>query len=92
MSPTETAEKRVTSTQIGVVESAKTDKTRKVVVSYRAKHPKYGKFVSRRTILAVHDEHNESALGRPRRDRAVPPDEQDEAVASCSDCRQGPAG
>lgn len=57
------AETAVKGTRIGVVESAKTDKTRKVVVSYRAKHPKYGKFVSRRTVLAVHDENNESNLG-----------------------------
>lgn len=63
MSATQMEDKKATGTQIGVVESAKTDKTRKVVVSYRAKHPKYGKFVSRRTVLAVHDEHNESALG-----------------------------
>ncbi|MEO1583619.1 MAG: 30S ribosomal protein S17 [Planctomycetota bacterium] len=50
-------------TTIGVVESDKADKTRKVVVSYMAKHPKYGKFVKRRTVLQVHDEGNESGLG-----------------------------
>ncbi|MFG0286449.1 MAG: 30S ribosomal protein S17 [Phycisphaerales bacterium JB039] len=49
--------------RIGVVESDKRDKTRKVVVRYQAKHPKYGKYVQRRTILHVHDESNESRLG-----------------------------
>lgn len=50
-------------TKIGFVESDKADKTRKVVVGYMAKHPKYGKFVKRRTVLQVHDENNESELG-----------------------------
>lgn len=52
-----------TTTRIGVVESDARDKTRKVVVSYVAKHPKYGKFVKRRTVLQVHDEANESGRG-----------------------------
>ena len=52
-----------TATRIGFVESDKRDKSRKVVMSYRAKHPKYGKYVSRRTVLQVHDENNESKLG-----------------------------
>lgn len=52
-----------TPTRVGVVESDKRDKSRKVVMSYRAKHPKYGKYVNRRTVLQVHDENNESALG-----------------------------
>ena len=50
-------------TRIGFVESDKRDKSRKVVISYRAMHPKYGKFVSRRTVLHVHDESNESRQG-----------------------------
>ena len=50
-------------TRLGVVESDKRDKTRKVVVRYQAKHPKYGKYVQRRTTLHVHDEANESRLG-----------------------------
>jgi small subunit ribosomal protein S17 len=28
-----------------------------------AKHPKYGKFIRRRTVLHVHDENNESRTG-----------------------------
>ncbi len=52
-----------TKTRIGVVESDKRDKSRKVVIAYRAKHPKYGKYISRRTVIHVHDENNESSLG-----------------------------
>ncbi len=47
----------------GTVESDKRDKTRKVVVRFVAKHPKYGKFIRRRTTLHVHDENNESRTG-----------------------------
>lgn len=50
-------------TRVGVVESDKRDKTRTVVVRFQAKHPKYGKFISRRTVLHVHDENNESRSG-----------------------------
>ncbi len=49
--------------KIGVVESDARDKSRKVVIHYKSKHPKYGKFVSKRTVLHVHDENNESAMG-----------------------------
>lgn len=50
-------------TKIGTVESDKRSKSRTVVLSYKAPHPKYGKFVSKRTVLQVHDENNESRLG-----------------------------
>ena len=50
-------------TKTGTVESDKRNKTRTVVVAYKTPHPKYGKFVSKRTILQVHDENNESKLG-----------------------------
>jgi len=49
--------------RIGVVESDKRDKTRKVVVTYVAKHPKYGKYVRKRTVLHVHDPENVSGAG-----------------------------
>ena len=48
---------------VGVVESDKCSQTRKVVVRYAAKHPKYGKFVRQRTVLHVHDESNQSKAG-----------------------------
>ena len=49
--------------RVGVVETDVRDKTRKVVVRYVAKHPKYGKYIKRRTVLHVHDEANESKKG-----------------------------
>jgi len=49
--------------RIGVVESDKRNKTRKVVIAYAGKHPKYGKYMRKRTVLQVHDEKNESRLG-----------------------------
>jgi len=59
----DTATDKIKGSKIGVVESDKTDKTRKVVVSFLAKHPKYGKYLRKRTVLHVHDEANESKLG-----------------------------
>jgi small subunit ribosomal protein S17 len=53
----------IVSTKIGVVDTDKRDKTRKVVVNYLAKHPKYGKYTRQRTVLHVHDEKNESKSG-----------------------------
>lgn len=50
-------------TKTGVVESDRRAKTRKVVVSYLDRHPKYGKYVRKRTVLHVHDEQNESKVG-----------------------------
>jgi small subunit ribosomal protein S17 len=49
--------------KIGVVETDTRDKSRKVVIRYKAPHPKYGKFVSKRTVMHVHDENNESHTG-----------------------------
>lgn len=49
--------------RVGVVASDARDKSRKVVVAFKAKHPKYGKYVRRRSTLQVHDEANESKLG-----------------------------
>ncbi|MEI7876657.1 MAG: 30S ribosomal protein S17 [Planctomycetota bacterium] len=49
--------------RIGVVESDKRTKTRKVVIAYSGKHAKYGKYMRKRTILQVHDEKNESRTG-----------------------------
>lgn len=49
--------------KLGVVESDKRDKTRRVTIHYVTKHPKYNKYVRQRTVLHVHDEANESKLG-----------------------------
>ena len=48
---------------IGVVTSDKMDKSRRVEIGRLVKHPKYGKFLRRRTVCHVHDEENVSALG-----------------------------
>ena len=47
----------------GVVASDKGNKTIKVVVNYQTKHPKYGKYLKRRTVLHAHDEQNEAKEG-----------------------------
>src|SRR5262245_7732198 len=47
----------------GVVASDKAHKTIKVVVEYQTRHPKYGKFLKRRTGLHAHDEKNEAHEG-----------------------------
>lgn len=47
----------------GTVTRDKMAKTRRVEVERLVRHPKYGKFVKRRTICYVHDEKNESHLG-----------------------------
>ena len=49
--------------RIAVVETASRDKTRKVTIQYVSKHPKYGKYVRKRTVLHVHDAKNESGVG-----------------------------
>ena len=47
----------------GIVTSDKMAKTRRVEIARKVKHPKYGKFVKRRTVCHVHDENNESGAG-----------------------------
>lgn len=47
----------------GRVSSDKMDKTVVVVVDRQVKHPLYGKYVSRRTKVSVHDEGNECREG-----------------------------
>lgn len=54
---------KIVATRIGLVESDKRDKTRKVVVPNLSTHAKYGKIIRRRTVLHVHDEQNQSRLG-----------------------------
>ena len=47
----------------GTVTRDKTAKTRRVEIDRLVRHPKYGKFVKRRTVCYAHDEANESHLG-----------------------------
>ncbi|NLY01043.1 MAG: 30S ribosomal protein S17 [Rhodopirellula sp.] len=48
---------------VGVVTGDKTAKTRRVEIPRLVKHPKYGKFLRRRTVCYIHDEENESHVG-----------------------------
>ncbi|MBM4101230.1 MAG: 30S ribosomal protein S17 [Phycisphaerae bacterium] len=48
---------------VGVVDRDGQDRTRRVVISYSARHPRYGKYIRKRTVLHVHDETNESHMG-----------------------------
>src|SRR5436853_6488521 len=49
--------------EVGVVTSDKMNKTRRVEIPRLVKHPRYGKYIRRRTICHVHDEKNESRHG-----------------------------
>jgi small subunit ribosomal protein S17 len=50
-------------TAIGVVTSDRTAKTRRVEIPRLVRHPKYGKFLRRRTICYAHDEDGQSHAG-----------------------------
>jgi len=50
-------------TQIGFVSSRSGDKSIKVTVAYKTPHPLYQKVVNRQTVLHVHDDKNETAVG-----------------------------
>jgi small subunit ribosomal protein S17 len=50
-------------TEIGIVTSDKMDKTRRVELERLVPHPKYGKFLKRRTVCHAHDETNQTHLG-----------------------------
>jgi small subunit ribosomal protein S17 len=47
----------------GIVASDKGNKTIRVVASFSTRHPKYGKYLRRRTVMHVHDERNEAKVG-----------------------------
>ena len=49
--------------RIGVVASAKMDKTATVLIERKLKHPIYGKFVKKSKKFFVHDEKNECTEG-----------------------------
>jgi small subunit ribosomal protein S17 len=48
---------------VGFVTSDKMVKTRVVEIARLEKHPKYGKYIRKRTTCYVHDEAEESAVG-----------------------------
>ena len=55
--------RKARSVRTGFVESAVCDKTINVVIEHRVKHPKYGKYIRRRTKLHAHDEKNLAKTG-----------------------------
>lgn len=56
--PVKTTQRSVRRTRIGVVESDSGNKTLKVRIDRVMKHPKYGKYLKRRSVLHAHDEEN----------------------------------
>ena len=50
-------------TLTGMVSSKSGDKSIRVTIDYKVKHPKYNKYIRRRTRLAVHDERNLCGVG-----------------------------
>ena len=47
----------------GTVVSRSGQKSIRILLNYKVKHPVYGKYVSKRTKFGVHDEHNEAGRG-----------------------------
>lgn len=50
-------------TRWGMVTSANRDKTIRVTIESTVRHPKYGKYIRRRSHLHAHDEKNECIVG-----------------------------
>ena len=50
-------------TLTGVVISKSGNKSVKIAIDYKVRHPKYGKYIRRRTKIGVHDEHNQGGVG-----------------------------
>ena len=48
---------------VGIVTSDKAPKTRRVEVPRMVRHPRYGKYLRRKTVCTVHDEQNQSHAG-----------------------------
>ncbi len=49
--------------KVGVITSDARDKSCKVEIQFTVKHPKYGKYIRRRSVIQVHDEQNVAKLG-----------------------------
>lgn len=63
MSETAKVERNLRKNRIGIVISDKMDKTVVVAVQYDAKHPLYGKSITKTSRFKVHDEKNECEIG-----------------------------
>lgn len=60
---TNTTDRNLRKTRIGIVTSNKMTKTITVAVERKVKHPIYGKFVKKTTKFHAHDEKNEASIG-----------------------------
>ena len=60
---TETLDRNLRKTRIGVVTSNKMTKTITVAVERKVKHPIYGKFIKKTSKFHAHDEKNEASIG-----------------------------
>lgn len=58
-----TEKRKTRKTRVGVVVSAKCEKTRVVSVVNRVKHSLYGKFINKKTRIMIHDPNNECNVG-----------------------------
>jgi small subunit ribosomal protein S17 len=56
-------ERNLRKERIGVVVSAKMDKSITVVIKRKVKHPIYGKFINKSKKLMAHDEENTCSVG-----------------------------
>lgn len=56
-------ENKTQNTKRGTVVSRSGDKSIRVQIDYKIMHPKYGKYISRRTKLGVHDPKNIAGIG-----------------------------
>jgi small subunit ribosomal protein S17 len=56
-------ETKESKTLTGVVSSNSGTKSIRVTIDYKVKHPKYGKYLRRKTKLAVHDEQGQCGVG-----------------------------
>ena len=63
MEATNTVERNLRKTRVGVVSSNKMDKTITVKVERKIKPPLYGKFLKKTTSFHAHDEKNECSIG-----------------------------
>lgn len=59
--------------EIGVVTGGKARQTRRVEIPRLVRHPRYGKYLHRRTICYVHDERDEAKVGDTVEIRECPP-------------------
>jgi small subunit ribosomal protein S17 len=60
---TNSVDRNLRKTRVGVVSSNKMDKTITVEVERKIKHPLYGKFLKKTTKFHAHDEKNECSIG-----------------------------